>query len=71
MNAGENKIEITPNWTWYLIDYIRVASGSSSSVEFNIAAAPVDAKATEGSQEGIYLPLRQLRQEDHLRYDDW
>ena len=21
MNAGENKIEITPSWTWYLIDY--------------------------------------------------
>lgn len=51
MNAGENKIEITPNWTWYLIDYIRVASGSSSSVEFNIAAAPVDAKATEAAKK--------------------
>jgi len=51
MNAGENKIEITPSWTWYLIDYIRVASGSSSSVEFNIAAAPVDAKATEAAKK--------------------
>ena len=50
-NAGDNKIEITPNWTWYLIDYIRVASGSSSSVEFNIAAAPVDAKATEAAKK--------------------
>ena len=51
MNAGENKIEITPSWTWYLIDYIRVASGSSSAVEFNIAAAPVDAKATEAAKK--------------------
>ena len=51
MNAGENKIEITPSWTWYLIDYIRVASGSSSSVEFNVAAAPVDAKATEAAKK--------------------
>ena len=51
LNAGDNKIEITPNWTWYLIDYIRVANGSSSAVEFNIAAAPVDAKATEAAKK--------------------
>ncbi|MBR1504249.1 MAG: hypothetical protein IJ618_10255 [Prevotella sp.] len=51
MNAGENTVEITPNWTWYLIDYIRIASGSSSTVEFDIAAIPVDSKATEAAKK--------------------
>ena len=36
MNEGENTIEITPSWTWYLIDYIRIVSGSSSTLHLTL-----------------------------------
>lgn len=51
MNEGENTIVITPSWTWYLIDYIRIAEGSSSTVDFDIAQAPVDANASEAAKK--------------------
>ena len=51
MNKGDNKIEVTPSWTWFIVDYIRIVAGSSSEVEFDIAAAPVDAKATEAAKK--------------------
>ena len=51
MNEGDNTIEITPNWTWYLIDYIRITDSSSSAVEFDIAQAPVDANASEAAKK--------------------
>ena len=51
LNKGDNTIEVTPSWTWFIVDYIRIASGSSSQVEFNIATAPVDAKATEAAKK--------------------
>lgn len=51
MNEGENTIEITPSWTWYLIDYIRIASAAESSIAFDIAASPVDANASEAAKK--------------------
>ncbi len=42
MHAGENVIEITPNWTWFRIDYIRIENGYPGAVEFNISRTPVD-----------------------------
>ena len=51
MNEGENTIEITPNWTWFRIDYISIASGNSSGVEFDIAKTPVDANATDAAKK--------------------
>ena len=51
MNEGENTIEITPNWTWFRIDYISIASGNTSGVEFDIAQAPVDANATDAAKK--------------------
>ena len=56
MNKGDNKIEITPNWTWFIVDYIRIVAGSSSQVVFDIATAPVDAKATEAAKK-VYALL--------------
>ncbi len=50
MNKGENTIVITPNWTWFRIDYIRIAS-NSSSLAFDIAQAPVDPNATEAAKK--------------------
>lgn len=51
MNEGENTIEITPSWTWYLIDYISVGSSSESGVAFDIASAPVDGNACEAAKK--------------------
>ena len=49
MNAGNNSIVITPNWTWFRIDYIRIAT-SSSIIQFDIAKNPVDANATDAAK---------------------
>lgn len=51
MNEGSNTIEITPNWTWYLIDYIRIVSDSGSTIPFDISQAPVDANASDAAKE--------------------
>ena len=56
MNEGENTIEITPNWTWFRIDYIRIATGNTSTVEFDIAQTPVDANASEAAKK-VYTYL--------------
>ncbi|MCR5130182.1 MAG: hypothetical protein K6C10_01805 [Prevotella sp.] len=49
MNKGKNTIIITPSWTWFRIDYIRIET-SESSVEFNISETPIDANATDGAK---------------------
>jgi len=56
MNKGNNTIEITPNWTWFRIDYIRIDNGSSTAVEFNISQTPVDANASKAAKN-IYAFL--------------
>ena len=49
MNQGDNTIEITPNWTWFRIDYITVAN-SESAVQFDIAPTPADANASDAAK---------------------
>lgn len=51
MAEGKNTIEITPDWTWYLIDYIRITEGAANSIAFDISRAPVDADASEAAQK--------------------
>lgn len=51
MNAGDNTIEITPSWTWYLIDYIRISAGTAEAIEFNVNPTPADANASEAAQK--------------------
>ncbi len=48
MSAGENTIVITPSWTWFRIDYIRITSATSSIV-FDIPAQPSDNNANESA----------------------
>jgi len=55
MNQGENAIVITPFWTWFRIDYIRIEK-STDALPFNIASAPVDQNATESAKK-IYAFL--------------
>jgi len=56
MNGGSNSIVITPSWTWFRIDYIRI-EGTTSSVQFDIAQAPVDADAADCAKT-LYSFLR-------------
>ena len=56
MTKGDNTIVITPSWTWFRIDYIRIEKGGST-VQFDIASAPVDADASECAKT-IYTFLR-------------
>ena len=49
MNQGDNTIEITPNWTWFRIDYITIAN-SESTVQFDIAPTPADANASDAAK---------------------
>ncbi len=47
---GKNNIVITPNWTWFDIDYIRIDS-PKDEYHFDIAVAPVDEKATDAAKK--------------------
>lgn len=42
---GSNEIVITPSWTWFRIDYIRIEK-SNSPIPFNISSSPVDPQAS-------------------------
>lgn len=46
MNQGKNTIVITPGWTWFRIDYIRIER-SNSSLTFDIPSSPVDPQAAD------------------------
>ena len=47
MNKGNNTIVITPSWTWFRIDYIRIEKDNSISFPFDISSSPVDPQAAE------------------------
>jgi len=49
MNEGENIIIITPNYTWFRIDYLRVVN--YNSVTFDISTTLTDASAMESAQK--------------------
>jgi mannan endo-1,4-beta-mannosidase len=38
LKAGDNLIKITPDWTWFLIDYIKIVSNTEPVTDFNIDA---------------------------------
>lgn len=50
--SGSNEIMITPNWTWFNIDYIRIEEAEQTpEITFDIAAAPITPNATESAQK--------------------
>lgn len=49
-HSGGNEVVITPNWTWFNIDYVRIER-RESTVTFDVAAAPVDRDATPAARE--------------------
>ena len=50
LKEGSNTVVITPNWTWFDIDYLLIAP-NENTLEFNIAEAPVDANATNAPMQ--------------------
>lgn len=49
MKQGANSVVISPDWTWFDIDYIRVQQ-IESELAFNISPSPVDENATEAAR---------------------
>ena len=49
MKQGGNTLTITPSWTWYDIDYVRI-EGNDASLAFDISATPVDTEATDAAR---------------------
>ena len=49
MKQGGNTLTITPSWTWYDIDYVRI-EGNEASLAFDISATPVDTEATDAAR---------------------
>lgn len=50
MQQGDNTIVITPNWTWFRIDYIRIEA-NNTTIPFDISESPVDPAATPAAKE--------------------
>lgn len=48
--AGTNTLKITPSWTWFNIDYIRL-SPTNDNLPFSISTKPVTPDATEAAQK--------------------
>jgi mannan endo-1,4-beta-mannosidase len=46
LKSGSNLIKVTPNWTWFLIDYIKIVSNTDPEFTFNIDANLVTAGAS-------------------------
>lgn len=48
LDEGKNTIVITPSWTWFDIDYLRI-DVHKEEYAFDISATPADANATEAA----------------------
>lgn len=57
LNEGSNEIVITPSWTWFIIDYVRIES-SESDIAFAIPDAPITQNATPAA-EALYSFLKE------------
>lgn len=49
LNKGTNHIVITPSWTWFEVDYLRV-NNDVTTIDFNISPNPVDNSATKAAR---------------------
>ncbi len=50
LTKGTNTIRISPNWTWFNIDYIRIEA-NNSDIAFDISGTPVTQGCTSSAQE--------------------
>ncbi len=49
MQKGANALTITPSWTWYDIDYVRIQA-DDGSMAFDLSPTPVDAESTDAAR---------------------
>lgn len=56
LSAGTNTITITPSWTWYDIDCVKLTA-DASSVTFSLSSAPVTSGVTTAAQK-LYTFLK-------------
>ncbi len=49
LDEGKNTVVITPSWTWFDIDYLRIDT-YEDMYSFDTATAPIDANATEAAR---------------------
>ncbi len=49
LKSGSNSIVLTPNWTWFRIDYITLER-DESELAFNISPTPVDKESTASAR---------------------
>jgi mannan endo-1,4-beta-mannosidase len=57
LNRGNIQVIITPNWTWFHIDYVRLVKADGSTQGFNIPLSPVNQMATPITRN-LYTFLR-------------
>lgn len=50
LNEGSNEIVITPSWTWFNVDYVRIEADGGNDIAFDIAPSPVTADATPAAK---------------------
>lgn len=49
LNEGNNTVVISPSWTWFNIDYVRIEIGDDT-IPFDISISPVTAEATPSAR---------------------
>ncbi len=50
LKAGNITVIITPNWTWFDIDYVRFKKSEGSGTGFNISGYPVNSAANQAAR---------------------
>jgi mannan endo-1,4-beta-mannosidase len=50
LKAGNIQVIITPSWTWFDIDYVRLIKVDSSSGGFSISTSPVNSSANQNAR---------------------
>lgn len=58
LNEGSNEIVISPSWTWFNIDYIRIEAADGGSTAFEISDSPITADATPAAK-ALYSFLKE------------
>lgn len=58
LNEGSNEIVISPSWTWFNIDYIRIEAADGGSIAFEISDSPITENATPEAK-ALYAFLKE------------
>ncbi len=57
LKAGNVTVTITPNWTWFYIDYVRFTKSEAAGTGFSISPIPVNSSANLAAQN-VYSFLK-------------